>query len=559
MKTNAAEFGRELALLAAGLRAQIEAECEAFAADPAASRERRAVAEHDLRFFAETYFPHYCRAAFGQVHDYLFARLQAISAGRGTRDAIAAPRGEAKTTLAGVVCIVWLVLYAKRHFAIIGMDAFEQAAETLTAVKTELEANPRLRMDFPDESGQGRVWRENVILTRNDVKVEAVGAGKRIRGRRHGPHRPDFFLLDDIENDENVGQKPWRDKREKWVLRTVIPLGGADDSLTVLLIGTVLHIDSVLARFLANPLWTARRFKAIPRMPDRMDLWDRWEEVLRNTPGTPEEKEAAAHAFYARHRAAMDAGALVSWPAMRPLEKLMLRRARDGHAAFDAELQNDPGAETRFFVGLQFWVDRRADWIFFGACDPSLGKRGQVGGDPSAILVGGYNRETSRCLDVVHAAIARRLPLRIIAEIIECQREWRCVAWGFESVQFQEFMRQQLIDASIEAECPVPARALTPIADKALRIESLQPFVERGLIRAHPSQQALIDELRHYPHGEHVDGLDALQMLWVIAVSGGIAAGATVEDAVARTVRRQAVRMFARSGGLRLGGAGARR
>lgn len=552
MKKNAAEFRAELAALAAHLRAQIEAECEAFAADPAASRERRTIGEHDFAFFFRTYFPHYAKAAPGLVHEYLFERLPKIAAARGTRDAVAAPRGEAKTTIAGVAFIVWLAVYLKRHFPMIGMDAFEQSAETLVAIKAELEANPRLRMDFPDETGSGRVWRENVIVTRNDVKVEAVGAGKRIRGRRHGPHRPDFFLLDDIENDENVTSKPWRDKRERWVLRTVIPLGGADDSLSVLAIGTVLHIDSVLARLLANPLWTTRRFKAVLRWPDRMDLWDRWEEILRNTPGTPEQKEAAAHAYYQRHRQAMEAGSEVSWPAMRPLESLMLRRARDGHGAFDAELQNDPGAETRFFVGIQFWVDRRADWVFYGACDPSLGKRGQVGGDPSAVLVGGYNRETSRRLDVVEASIARRLPLRTIADIIRLQREYGCVAWAFEAVQFQEFMRTQLIDASIEAECPVPARALTPIADKDLRIESLQPFVERGLIRLHPSQQTLIDEMRHYPQGEHVDGLDALQMLWTIAVAGGIAAGATVEDAVANTVRRQAARMF-RGAGLSMG------
>jgi predicted phage terminase large subunit-like protein len=167
------------------------------------------------------------------------------------------------------------------------------------------------------------------------------------------------------------------------------------------------------------------------------------------------------------------------------------------------------------------------------------------------VLVGAINRDTGarepRVLDVIEASIARRLPLKIIHQIIEYQRAYQCVAWAFEAVQFQEFMRQQLIDMSIEEGCPVPARALTPKAEKELRIESLQPFVERGLIRLHPSQQSLIDEMRHYPNGEHVDGLDALHMLWVLAVAGGVAAGATVADGVQHAARRNAARMFGRA------------
>ena len=55
--------------------------------------------------------------------------------------------------------------------------------------------------------------------------------------------------------------------------------------------------------------------------------------------------------------------------------------------------------------------------------------------------------------------------------------------------------------------------------DKLLRIESLQPHMANGLIRLHPSQTTLIDQLRHFPKADHDDGPDALQMLWVAATS----------------------------------------
>ena len=71
-------------------------------------------------------------------------------------------------------------------YPIIVMDAFEQAAEMLEAIKAELEANPRIASDFPEACGQGRVWRAGVIVTANGRKVEAFGSSKKIRGRRHG-------------------------------------------------------------------------------------------------------------------------------------------------------------------------------------------------------------------------------------------------------------------------------------------------------------------------------------------------------------------------------------
>lgn len=58
-------------------------------------------------------------------------------------------------------------------------------------------------MDFPEVSGQGRVWQSGTIVTRNDAKVQVAGSGKKLRGLRHGPWRPDLCVLDDIENDDS--------------------------------------------------------------------------------------------------------------------------------------------------------------------------------------------------------------------------------------------------------------------------------------------------------------------------------------------------------------------
>ena len=508
-------FLAEMAALAASFRARIEAEVTGFDPDPAQCQMRRKKAQGDFGYFTQTYFPHYIRSPHrSRLHDYLFDRLPQIAdSEKSETDAIAAPRGEAKSTLVSQLFVLWCLVTGRKRYPVIVMDSIDQAYPMLEAIKAELEFNPRLSMDFPEVTGQGRVWQAGTIVTRNDAKVQVAGSGKKLRGLRHGPYRPDLAVLDDIENDEQVRNPEQRDKLQSWVSKTILPLGGAGAKFDVVYIGTILHYDSVLSRTLNNKLWRTARFKALLKWPDHMDLWERWEERLRN------DGEDAADAFYQEHLEALEHGAECSWAA-RPLLALMKIRARDGHDTFDSEYQNDPvaGDNAPFANVIQFWVSRLADWIYFGACDPSLGKAG-ASRDPSAILVGGLNRETG-VLDVVEAAIKKRLPDLIIEDVIAYQTNYRCLLWVIETVQFQAFLYSELVKRAAARGIPVPARGVQPIADKLLRIESLQPHMANGLIRLHPSQTTLIDQLRHFPKADHDDGPDALQMLWAAAFSG---------------------------------------
>lgn len=510
------DFLQGLAALREQLRRKIEADCDGFDIDPAASAARRARvndAVNGYEFFIDTYFPHYIRSPHrSELHHYLFKRLPEIVVCENSQnDAIAAPRGEAKSTIVTQLFTLWCLVTGRKKYAVIVMDSIDQAYPMLEAIKAELEYNPRLQADFADATGAGRVWQAGSIITANGAKVQVAGSGKKLRGLRHGALRPDLVVLDDIENDEQVRNPDQRDKTENWVKKTVLPLGGAADKFDVVWIGTVLHHDSALNRTLNNPLWKSARFKALIQWPDDMRLWDEWEEVLRN------QGEIMAAAFYETHKLAMDAGAVVSWLA-RPLYKLMLIRARDGHDTFDSEYQNNPteGANATFAHCINFWVNRLAEWLFYGACDPSMGKQGR---DPSAIMVGGFNRATG-VLDLVEARIKKRLPDAIIEDIIELHRQYRCLLWAVEIVAFQEFLKMELVKRSAARGLAVPVRGVKPIADKGLRIESLQPHMQNGLIRLHPSQTTLIDQLRHFPKADHDDGPDCLHMLWALVQSG---------------------------------------
>lgn len=532
---NTKKFLEELAALAAGLRRTIEADCAAFPVDAAASAERRRKAQHDFPFFRRTYFPHYTRRKDGtptgdsRLHLWLDDALPAaVNSPEGVKLACAAPRGEAKTTFVDVFFLLWCVVTGRKRYILIIADAFEQAASFLEAVKVELESNPRLTADYPAHCGEGRVWNVGTVITALNVKIQAFGAGKRMRGLRHGPHRPDLALLDDLENDDNVRSPEQRDKLENWLLRTVLSLGPADDSMDVVYIGTILHYDSVLARTLKKPQWRGKTFRAVERMPDRLDLWELWERIYKVPPDGPDK----ARAFYDGNREKMNAGAVVSWPTFRPLYTLMCKRA-ENRAAFDAEQQNDPlvGDAAPFAGVMVYWTELPSGLLYFGACDPSLGKAG-AGRDPSALLVGGLDRENMRLYEV-EADIRKRHPDRIIQDLIALQRRWRCLMWAVETVQFQEFFADVLVREAVRQGLPLPVSPLKNSTDKLLRIESLHPYFCQGRILLNPDSHVLIDQLRHFPMADHDDGPDALEMLWRTATQGFV----SLQDAFIRVPR----------------------
>ena len=522
-----AQFREAVASHAASLDRWIELSVDAFPSDKDSKVDRlKRVRDPQtgFQFFVETYLPHYVKGDASLFHEAAFERFPEILFGmdgnrkKGAKDCFVAPRGSSKSTHLSLGGALYAICLGLENYILEICDVYSQAALLIEAIKSELTANPRLAHDFPQACGAGRVWREGEIVTKNDVRVEGVGALQKIRGRRHGPFRPGLVFLDDLENDENVRSPEQRKKLEAWVDKAVSEVGPPDGSLRIIYVGTILHFDAVLARKAKAAAWHSTQFQAIMKMPDRMDLWDAFEEVYHN------EGPDAARAYYESHKAEMDAGAIVNWPSMQPLVFLMAKRA-DNKAAFATEYQNKPISENNPFGDLTYWVLRRPQLIHFGAIDPSLGKKGK-GRDPSAILIGGIDPQTG-VMDVLEASIRKRLPDIIISDTIAFQRDYRCHLWFVEVVQFQEFLRTSLMKEAAKAHVPLPAHPITPYSDKDLRIERLQPPIAAGLIRLNSTHTTLIDQLQQWPNADHDDGPDCLDMLWQNAIRFGRGAGHT--------------------------------
>ena len=527
-KLSKSEFKKSLKEYAAQFKLQIESMNDGFDISPAACQTRRKRAFNDFEFFSRTYFPHYIRQKEDEktgkmrdvepalFHKWCYENLpRIVKLKTSVSQVIAASRGEAKSTYI-MIFTIYCICYGLKHYILFIQDVYEQAAIMIESIKAELEFNQRLKADFPDIFGKSDIWKEGVFVTRNNIKVHARGAGQKIRGLKHGAYRPDLVALDDIENDELVENPKNRDKLQNWLNKAVKNLGEARAKFDVIYIGTILHYDSVLARTINNPMWNHIVFKAIMQWPENKPLWDEWEETLRNL------GHSAADAFYQKHKTAMDKGAVLSWPDKRNLQYLMEKRIEVGHSAFDAEYQNDPlSGEDATFTNFTFWNVLSEPLVMYGAVDPSLGKAGKTR-DPSAILIGGYNRHVGH-LKLFEAAIKKRLPDKIIADMIYYQKKYNCVMWFVETVQFQEFLRTEAIRRGQAEGVLLNCIAVQQNVDKDLRIQSLQPHVNDGTIEFHPSLTALVQQMKHWPKVDHDDGVDCLHTLWsnVVKYGGG--------------------------------------
>jgi phage terminase large subunit GpA-like protein len=109
---------------------------------------------------------------------------------------------------------------------------------------------------------------------------------------------------------------------------------------------TVIATDDLADRMLKHKLWNGKRTKTLYDFPANLPLWD--EYFLCRDEGLRIDKSAdRGNAFYIDHRAALEAGARVGWPA-RVLEgdvsaiQSAMHLWHRSPSAFAAEYQNEP-------------------------------------------------------------------------------------------------------------------------------------------------------------------------------------------------------------------------
>ncbi len=370
-------------------------------------------------------------------------------------------------------------------------------------IKSELEENELIIQDYGHMMGD--VWTKDSIILKNDVKIEALGSGMKIRGRRHRQYRPSLIICDDVENDQDVMSPDARLRMEQWYFKAVSKAGNQRSNLIV--IGTILHYESLLSHLLANPGYLRRRWKAVNRDSEHPELWQEWRRIYMNAANNNAKHDAQV--FYELHEPEMNAGVEVLWPAKVSYRDIQEIRLIEGEEAYNSELQNDPvNPDTKQFRNIHTYQNLPGDPTqTVMVIDPSMGKTARS--DPSAILLVG------KCMDgrkyTLEADIRRRHPDVIVADAIRYIQQYNPSVVFVEVNQFQELFKDQFEKAAREAGLKINVKPVRQNKDKTLRIQSLQPDIDSGNILIHQSHHILLDELEKWPFG-HDDGIDALEM-----------------------------------------------
>lgn len=404
--------------------------------DQMTREERVARGLADFAWFRRYYLSDYCYSEGARFHEELSELIDTQE-----RVICAAPREHAKSTIVSFAKPIHAIVYRLRRFIVLLGATESDARQRVDDIRQELESNERLLEDFGDLIGS-RKWAEGEFITANDCKVLARGRGQTMRGLRFKQFRPDLIIADDIEDDESVESRQQRDKLERWLLRAVLGALGRGGSF--LMVGTVLHHDCVLVRCLKRiDVFVTRVWRAI------------------GEDGKP------------------------LWPTAWPLERLAKKKAEIGARNFATEFMNDPANEEDAIFSPNTFRRFRDDDIAgvqfeeVAAIDPAIGLKQR--NDQTAIaVVGGYN-------GAYYVLRLRMKKLKIqqqVEAVLATYREYpRIQKFGFESIAYQDALKQLVEEESRKANLQIPSVAVDDISsDKLRRIGRLAPLAEQGLL-----------------------------------------------------------------------------
>lgn len=483
-----------------------------------AARDRLRGREIPLLTWAQQYVPHYFEFPPSKLHIWLSERLSKLHKARGAKIWIIAPRGAAKSTWITFLYPLWAVCHGTETYIVIAADTLDQAQRYLAGIKEELTSNLALKAAYPKSWGEGPLWQKEGCVTANDVRIDAVGTGKALRGRRDKSSRPSLVLVDDPEGDEAVFSALIRKRTRDWWERTVLKVG--DHRTNYIAAGTVLHRECLVNHIAVNPLFYGQRFRSIGVYPRALDLWAAWEELLRDH-RDPARLETARE-FYESHRSDMEDGAEVLWPEREPLYELMSQRAA-GRVAFECEKQNNPTDPSAVeFPEDYFEPDGSGNEIWFGGTldpgdvvlstlflDPSKGKETKVGDYASYVLA----QLARNGLVYVTAWLGYEPIDQLIQRGVNLALRFQPDAFGMEVNNFQELFARELFRAVKEAELALTISPVVNTVKKEIRIRKLDPWLSQRRLRFRDDDHGrlLVDQTRDFPVGDHDDGPDALE------------------------------------------------
>jgi predicted phage terminase large subunit-like protein len=442
-----------------------------------AKNERKEKCRDSIAEFARTYFPEYVTADFSKFHGE-WEKIRHIQAEPVLLQAF---RGSGKSTFFTLLDPVHEIVYNTRNFMIFSSYTEEKSGRFTGRILAELMFNRRLKNDFGTFFPEGkRPALDNYAVTVGGGKtigVLAVSMGQDPRGFVHGPSRPDYVRLDDIQSRQRAKSRKFVKSSIDWIMQDLIP--ALAENYSAIIVATPLNTQCVVSTL---------------------------------EKGTDEVAPVKTYKYPAEKKGKP------TWPEFFPAWRLARLKRTIGSLAYNQEYLLVPVAlDERIFqeesirryapeeiIGLRFGY-------IFSWTDPSV--KHEEKHCYKATICAGITHEG--IIYVLSARIRKESVARMVDGMYKIYNDHRPHRMYFEDNGGQALL-VEVLNAKAEQEgYPIPHKAETNTIHKDTRIEgTLSSPIENGVVRflkTDPDQKELIDQLLQFPDGEYEDGPDALE------------------------------------------------
>ena len=250
------------------------------------------------------------------------------------RNAYAAPRGSAKSTVIGIEVPLLLALTRPHYEMTLGLATDRLAEERFDKLIQQFVENELILQDFGEmKPPRGRkIWNHHQLSLTNGAVIKGLS----VMGKKRGG-RPRLFILDDPENDPDSDSQAAAqvvvERFEMIMFRQIIPM--LESGSSIFWIGTLINRRSFL-------------YHAIEGDDPRFNFWNR--KTLKAITYDKDTNEV-----------------FVLWPEKWPKEVLEARKEEIGESAFASEYCNEPiSPQDRILVidprKNEYSVEGEFDW-----------------------------------------------------------------------------------------------------------------------------------------------------------------------------------------------------
>jgi len=476
---------------------------------------RRMLGELYPEFFCKMYMPDEFDRDFGEYAiEWMNDCKEIIEAAQPTKEARVGPRGHAKSTIWTVGMPTWAACYKKRQY-ILFLSANEDTSSNFLIKSRNILESQAIIEDFGPQ--KGRTWNNYELETSGGVIIECSGWTAGIRGKNK-KRRPDFIIFDDLEDKKVMESPSLRAKLEKAFTEEMLKLGDYDT--IYIYVGTLLSVDSLLAKTIEKPTWKYKLYKKVISFPKDESLWEEWKKIFRDMRN--ENRMEDAYQFFLDNKEVMLRGVEMLWDGKYPDEKMKYKGAfyntmlerEESEDAFWQEDQNTPKASGDMpFHTIRYWQELyeeppKVEHLKL-TIDPAEGK----GKDNTSYTLGGS----------LHGGVCVRegqLKDHKLNAIME-HTAWFVRTFSeldeiiFEENTYKEDGTEQLRKYLVDQGLYRKVTGFRSTDNKHNRIIQMEPDINNGLILFNKINTQYNNEvLMYHSNAAHDDAPDGLHKLW---------------------------------------------